>query len=105
MKLYVTGHHGVVSLVNYNFALRYKSGKVYVDTDALSQIPLEDHDQHIEADIVQALISSGTQSNTLIEVYSCNIHVTETLNMQKDPKAMSQKIGYSPESRYCDMEN
>ena len=31
------------------------------------------------------------QDTTLIEAYSCNIQVTDTLHMQKDPKAMSLK--------------
>ena len=50
-KLDATGHHWVVSLANYNFALSYKSGKVNVDADNLSHIPWENHDQHIEADM------------------------------------------------------
>ena len=91
VNLGAKGHHWVANLTNYNFALRYKSGKENVDANVLSHIPWKDHDQHIEADIVQALISNITQGWTLKEAYSCNIQGTETLDMQKDPKAMSQK--------------
>ena len=55
---------------------------------ALSHILREGHDQHIKADAVYALISHVVQCTTLTEAYSCNIQVTETLDMQKDPKAM-----------------
>ena len=47
-----------------------------------------EHNQHIEADSIHALISQVLQGTTLIEAYSCNIQVTETLYIQKDPKAM-----------------
>ena len=40
-----------------------------------------EHDQHIEADTVSALISQVVQGTTLIEAYSCNIQITETLDM------------------------
>ena len=91
VKFVTTGCCWVASLAKYNFSLSYKSGKVNVDGDALSHIPREDHDQHIEADTVWALISNVTQGTTLIGTYSYNIQVTKTLNMQKDPKVMSQK--------------
>ena len=48
-----------------------------------------EHDQNIEADSAHALISQVVQGATLIEAYSHNIQVTETLAIQKDPKAMS----------------
>ena len=37
------------------------------------------------------LTSSPVQGTTLIETFSYNVHVTETLDMQKDPKAMLVK--------------
>ena len=89
VQLDATGQHWVASLANYNFILNYKSGKMNVDANALYYTPSEEHDQHIEADSVCALISHVAQGTTLIEAYSCNIQVTETLDMQKDPKAMS----------------
>ena len=78
-------------LANYNFTLNYQPEKINVDAYALSHIPREEHDQHIEADSVCAMISNVAQGTTFIEADSCNIQVTETLDMQKDPKAMSQK--------------
>ena len=62
-----------------------------MDVDALSYIPKGEHDQHIEADSVCALISQAVQGITLIEAYSYNVGVTDTLDMQKDSKAMSVK--------------
>ena len=55
-KLDATGQHWHDSLANYNITLTYWSGKMNVDVDALSHIPREEHDQHIEANSVHALI-------------------------------------------------
>ena len=87
-KLDATGHCWVARLANYNFALSYGSRKMNVDADALSHILRGKHNQHIEADSVHVLISQVAQGTTLTEAYSCNMHGTETLNIQKDPKAM-----------------
>ena len=64
-----------------------------IDADALSYILREEHDQYIEADLIHALMSYAAQGTTLIEAYSCDIQVTETLDMQKDPKAISLEDG------------
>ena len=48
-----------------------------------------EHNQHIKADSVHALISHIMQGTILIEAYSCNIQVTESLDMKKDPKPTS----------------
>ena len=84
-----TGHHLVASLANYNFALSYQSGKTNVDADTLSHIQRGEHDQHIEVDSVNALISQVVQGITLMEAHSSNVWVIETLDVQKDPKVMS----------------
>ena len=78
-------------LVNYNFTLNYHSGKANVDADALSHIPKGEYDQCIEAESVCALISQAIQDTTLMEAYSCNVEVTETLDMLKDSTTMSVK--------------
>ena len=72
-RLDATGHSWIAGLANYNFALNNQSGKMNVDVDALSCIPKEEHDQHMEADSVCALISQAAQATTLMEAYSCNI--------------------------------
>ena len=89
IKLDTTCHCWVASLENYNFALSYWSGKMNLDVDVLSHILREVHDQYIEADAVHALISHAAQGASLIETYSCNMQVTETLDMQKVPNVMS----------------
>ena len=91
-KLDPTGHHWVASLASYNFTISYQSGKTNVEMDVLSCNLREGHNQHIEADTVCALISHVMQGTTLTEAYSCNVQVTETLDMHKDPKAMSLEV-------------
>ena len=59
-----------------------------MDADALSHILRGEHNQHIKADLVCALISQAALGTTLLEAYSLNIQVTETLYKQKDLKAM-----------------
>ena len=68
-----------------------------VDIDAISYIPKEEHDQHMEADLLYALISQAAHDTSLMEAYSYNSQVTETLDMQKDPKVMSVRLGYHSE--------
>ena len=50
-----------------------------------------EHDQHMEADSVFAPISQVVQGTTLMEACSCNIQVTEILDMQKYPKVVLVK--------------
>ena len=38
-KLDATGQRWVANLANYNFSIRYKIGKTYVDADALYRHP------------------------------------------------------------------
>ena len=66
-RLDATGHHWVTGLANYNFALNYQSGKTNVDVDALSHIPKGEHDQHMEVNLVHAIISQVVQGTTLME--------------------------------------
>ena len=58
-----------------------------VDADALSHIPMGDHNQHIDADSVHALISQAAQGTTLIGAYFCNMQVTQTLRYTEGPKS------------------
>ena len=60
-----------------------------MDINALTWIPRGNYDQCIDADSMQALISQAVQGTTVMEAYSCNVWVTETL--EKEPKAMSVK--------------
>ena len=87
VKWDATGHHWTTSLANYNFAISYLSGKINVNVDVLSNILRVELNHHIEAHSVYALISQVAQGSTLIEAYSCNIQITEALDIQKDPKA------------------
>ena len=88
VKWDTTGHHWVASLEYYNVIMSCWSLKINVDSDALSHILREEHDQHIEPDAVCALMSHVAQGTTLIGAYSCNIQITETLDKQKHSKTM-----------------
>ena len=72
-ELDTTDHWWVAGLANYDFTLKYHSGKVNVDADALSSIPKGEYDQSIEAESVCALISQAVQSIMLIEAYFSNV--------------------------------
>ena len=71
--------------------MNYQSGNTNVDAHALSHIPGEEHNQHIDADSVHVLISHVVQGSTLIEAYFCNIQITKTLDMQLNPKSHAFK--------------
>ena len=62
-----------------------------MDVDALSHIPKGEYDHCIEFDSVSALISQVVQGTTLMDPCCCNVSVTETLDMQQGPKAISVK--------------
>ena len=91
VKLDATGYCWVASIASYNFASNYRSGKANVDADALSCIMWGDHDQHIKAEMVQAIISNAIQVSIIVEAYSSNVQVTVPVDMQGDPEAMSLK--------------
>ena len=59
-----------------------------MDADDLSHILRGEYNQHIETDSVSAPILQVAQGITLIEAYSCNIWITEILDIQKDSKGM-----------------
>ena len=52
-----SGHRWVAGLANYTFALNYLSGNTNVDAHALCHILKGEHDQHMEANSVHAIIS------------------------------------------------
>ena len=60
-----------------------------MDADALSHIPRGSMISILKLDSVCALISQAAQDTTLMEAYSCNILVTETLYVQKEPKMIT----------------
>ena len=74
------------------------------DVDALSHLLREEHNQHIEADSVCAMISQASQGTTLIEAYSCKVQATETLDMLQDPKTMPLKDWIMAQSQESDKE-
>ena len=41
--------------------------------------------------MVQVFIFDDAHGTTLVEAYSCNVQVIESIDMQEDPKAMSLK--------------
>ena len=67
----MTGQRWVANLANYNFKIFYKSGKLIVDVDALSQIPWENiQGDHMEPLVVKAMVQSKLITSVAIpEVY------------------------------------
>ena len=57
-KLDAMGHRWIAGLANYNFYIHYKSGKGNVQEDALSRIDWEKGDEIIQADSIQAIVTS-----------------------------------------------
>ena len=70
-KLDITGQRWVASLANYHFKIFYKSSKLNVEADALSQIPWENTQvDHMEPLIIKAMLQSKLVMNVDIpEVY------------------------------------
>ena len=62
-----------------------------MDADALSRILWEEHDQHTEAESMQAIIANVTQGSAFLEEYSSHIQVTSIMDTQEDLRAMSLK--------------
>ena len=67
-KLDATGQRCMAILTNYNFKLHYKSGKLNVETDALSRIPWEQEETLYTLDTiaVKAIISRGYNGESSI---------------------------------------
>ena len=62
-RLDATGQSWVASLANYNFKIFYKSGKLNVETDALSCIPWESTQvEYMEPLIVKTMLQSKLES-------------------------------------------
>ena len=72
-KLDATGQRWVANLANYNFSIKYKSGKLNVDADALSRNPW---DMQIDTTIVQSIINyEASTPNPLFESHGPNTNL------------------------------
>ena len=92
-KLDATGQKWVASLANYNFKLHYKSGKLNVEADALSKIPLgQEEELHtLDTIAVKAIINRGYNGDSsipemspgIISVIAKSLVVDSTLKLSK----------------------
>ena len=57
-KLDATGQRWIAALASYNFSLHYKSGKMNVETDALSRIPNVEEEVFIDKDAIRAIANA-----------------------------------------------
>ena len=80
-KLDAMGHRWITGLANYNFHINYKSRKSNVEADALSSIDWEKGDETIQADSIQAIVTTAStgQGNDHIEVIPCSPQRIELL--------------------------
>ena len=71
----------ITGLANYNFHIHYKSGKSNVEADALSRIDWEKDDETIQADSIQAIVTTTItgQGNDHIEAIPCSPQTIELL--------------------------
>ena len=73
-KLDAMGHRWITGLANYSFHIHYKSGKNNVEADTLSRIDWEKGDETIQANSIQAIITTDNtgQGNDHIEAIPCS---------------------------------
>ena len=106
VQLNATGHHWVASLTNYNFTLRLKTGKVNVGADTLFHIPWKGHDWHIEADMVQILISNATQGKHFgRDVFLQYAGHQDLGYVERSKSHVAERLHHSQGSRPCDKRN
>ena len=80
-KLDAIGYRWITGLANYNFHIHYKSGKCNVEADALSRIDWEKCDETIQANSIQAIVTTAiTGPGTYhIEAISCSPQTIESI--------------------------
>ena len=87
-KLDATGQRWVASLANYNFKIFYRSGKLNVESDALSRIPWENtHESHLAPLIVNTMLQSklGTELG-IPEVYPQQLLIQKCMLVDSSPE-------------------
>ena len=102
-KLDASGQRQVASLANYNFKLFYRSGKLNVETDALSRIPWENTQvSHLAPLIVNTMLQSklGTEVG-IPEVYPQLLLIQKSMVVDGSPKlAHDNWVREQSEDRY-----
>ena len=80
-KLDAMGHRWIADLAHYNFHIHYKSGKSNVEADALSRIDWEKGAETIQADSIQAIVTTAItgQGNDHIEAIPSSPQTIESL--------------------------
>ena len=90
-NLDATGQRWVANIANYNFSIRYKSGKPNVNADALSRNPW---DVQVDTAIVKSIINhQGSVQNPLYQSYGPN---TDLLHSEVIIAKGGQIIGIVP---------
>ena len=80
-KLDAMEHRWFAGLANYNFHVHFKSRKSNVKADALSRIDWEKGDETIQADSIQAIVTTAIagQGNDYIKAVPCSPQTIESL--------------------------
>ena len=85
-KLYATGQRWVASLANYNFTIKYRSGKQNIDVDALSRIPW-DVDSTSDPILIKSILVRGLSvDSTIPMVLPDDFVLSKQMNVQMSPK-------------------
>ena len=99
-KLDAVSQCWVAALANYNFQLYYKTGKLNIEADALSQIPWQEaKSDYIDFNLltVKAIIGECTTENLLIKAYVGKVMIPpqgstpSTVEIDQDSLMMNQE--------------
>ena len=93
-KLDATGQRWVTSLANYNFTLKYRSGKQNIDADALSRIPW-DVESTNNPILVKSALVHGTNGNSTLPLNPPDHFILSkqmNVNIKQDRSGKSSKV-------------
>ena len=89
-KLDATGQRWIASLANYNFTIKYRSGKQNIDADALSRIPWNIESTNDPILIKSALVRGKEGGSTIPMVPPDEFVLSKQMHVNMELKSQSQ---------------
>ena len=85
-KLDAAGQRWITELAEYDFTIRYRSGKKNVDADVLSRLPAKKSQsfETISKDSIRAVMCNCQIATNLIEAVAMNISVADQVPEEED---------------------